>query len=580
MDGRSAATHCSHLLLAMLVLCLLLAQPWALVAGRYGAPRLGLHPLSRQSAPAAAFDTPLVTERLLVGGASVKGMPDIDGDRVVYHQQDGSIYSVYAVSTGSGSPVPLSSPAKANQMRPRVSGSSVVWSDSRLASPKPALFGYIEGADPPVSQLATRKLSISSPVAIHGTFVAYQDCTAKPYKIRLRELQSGQEIVVAASSYNQDFPSLGDDLIAFQQAIDATSTTDYRVRLFSFALVGGELTTNHLVDPVASDPGSSLTNPQVIGNPADWTLVWQESEGPSPGIYGQRSGGSRFSIATGGEDQSNPAISGQTVVWQERGSTTGYDIRGYDLSRQLGFDVCAAAGDQTNPRVRGDGVVWADNRTGHSEIYLGMVQWVSPTSTPTATTASTDTPTSTPTPSPSATLAPTDTAIPSATSTEVPTTPAVPTATSTATDTPTATLAPTDTPESTDTPEPTVTPTPTATETAASTATSTATETVVPTDTATATATSSATPTETPTPTATATVIPTATSTLVPTSTPAQTSTTVPTSTATSTPVPTPTATITPTELPTVTATPTMTATGTPIPTASPTASATPQPTT
>jgi len=179
LDRRSAASHCPFLLLAMLTLYLLLSQPGTLVAGQYGASLYALHSASRQSAPSASVDTPMVTESLLVGGDSLKGTPDIDGDTVVYHQQVGSIYSAYAASIGSGSPVPLSSPALANQLRPRVSGSSVVWTDWRLSTPKPTLFGYVAGADPPVSQLATVKLSGTSPAAIHGGFVAYQDYTSQ-----------------------------------------------------------------------------------------------------------------------------------------------------------------------------------------------------------------------------------------------------------------------------------------------------------------------------------------------------------------------------------------------------------------
>ncbi len=584
------------------------------MAGQYGASLYALHSASRQSAPSASVDTPMVTESLLVGGDSLKGTPDIDGDTVVYHQQVGSIYSAYAASIGSGSPVPLSSPALANQLRPRVSGSSVVWTDWRLSTPKPTLFGYVAGADPPVSQLATVKLSGTSPAAIHGGFVAYQDYTSKPYKIRLRELQSGQEIIVSSSSYNQDFPSLADGLIAFQQATDGNNTT-HRVKLFSFSTAGGELKAESLADPVASAPSSSLMKPQVSGSAADWTLVWQESTGPAPGIYGQRSGGSRFAIATGGVDQINPAVSGQMVVWQERRSTANYDIYGYDISRQREFEICVADGDQTEPRVSGNRIVWMHSRAGFADIYLGTVQWVSPTSTatPSPTTMPTDTPTSTPTetataiPTPTETVTPlptpTETATPSPTPTEVPTPTAVPTATATPTSIPTDTPTPTLTP--TDTPVPTATHTPTATETAMPTATSTATASATPVPTPTSTHTAIPTPTSSPILTATPTLVPTSTPTQTPTAvwTPSATpsATWTPTATSTATMVATATSTFTPTLIPThtpmptitstptptvtttatytVTATATPTTTGTPSPIPSPTASATPQPT-
>jgi beta propeller repeat protein len=72
---------------------------------------------------------------------------------------------------------------------------------------------------------------------------------------------------------------------------------------------------------------------------------------------------------------SDPAISGDTVVWTESGTpVTGTDIRGADidpvtLAPGAPFTVCAARGKQTQPSIDGDIVAWKDRRNGNWDVY-------------------------------------------------------------------------------------------------------------------------------------------------------------------------------------------------------------------
>lgn len=478
-----------------------------------------LLPASSPDRLRAASIYPAVNESPLVVNANTKGRPDIYEGVVVYQEVpmvDGmpsGPYQVYAVRIGSGLPWAISPGSTANQQNPRTFGPDVVWIDRRSPS---GIYRYTDVDDPASAAvtLLVDRAYLSSVPAVHGGFVAYQDRLELPGAVRLRDLASGQDARVdpASPAGMQSSPSLADGLVAFQQA---ASDGTFHVRLFAFSLLGDQLQFTEVLNTANLAPSSSQTRPQLFGDRDDWVLVWEDNRGGALDVYGYRKGGSEFPIAVAAGEQSEPAIHGDLVVWQDSRAGTGYDIYGYSLSRGVEFPICTAGGDQTNPRVYGDRVVWSDRRGSAWDIFTASVQWAQNTSTPT----STATPTATETPTPTLTVTPTST--PTATQTPEPTYTWTPSPTETST--PTATSIPA--------PSPTATFTATATATPTATFTATPTDTATPTWTATATATGTPTPTDTPTPTAT--VAPSDTPTPTPTETPSGT----PTATATSTPV-------------------------------------------
>ena len=67
-----------------------------------------------------------------------------------------------------------------------------------------------------------------------------------------------------------------------------------------------------------------------------------------------------------------PAISGRTVVWEywSESGENKYSVWSYDLDTGVQAKVDPAAGNQQNPSIAGDRVVWQDDRSGHSEIWM------------------------------------------------------------------------------------------------------------------------------------------------------------------------------------------------------------------
>jgi beta propeller repeat protein len=70
-----------------------------------------------------------------------------------------------------------------------------------------------------------------------------------------------------------------------------------------------------------------------------------------------------FPIATGAFNESDPAISGDIVVWNDNRNGES-DIYGYDLATAETFPVCVADGTQVLPSVSGNIIVWQDHRNG------------------------------------------------------------------------------------------------------------------------------------------------------------------------------------------------------------------------
>ncbi|MGI5834856.1 MAG: hypothetical protein ACOX87_00005, partial [Chloroflexota bacterium] len=459
MGRRSAAFFHSPLLLLTglsLLLCVFSERP---EAGSSLTP-LQIASAIFQTPPVAhAAGLPEIVESALVSNGYLKGGADIYQDLVVYHEQGASgDFAVYAVDLNSRVPWALSPGQTENQMMPRVHGSDVVWIDWRVPSSiKPTLFRYTGGSDPEVAQVTNCKVP-NAPAAVYSTFIAYQDrSTPAPYRIRLKELQSGQEILLGAQSPlgNQGFPSLADGVIAFHESTDINSTFTH-VRVFSFFMEAGQLKAKELFNTGKFAGTTSQVNPQITGDVDNWTLVWHEIQSPDAGIWGYRSGGSQFPICIAPGDKGAPAIHGDLVAWQDKRSGSSYDIYGYDIARQVEFPICTATGDQSEPRIHGDRIVWLDKRSGVWDIYTATIGWPQPTAT--ATPEPTSTATALPTSTPTCTATATSTNTPSATPTSTPT--------FTATATLTATASPTQTPTLTATASPTQTPTATATATA------------------------------------------------------------------------------------------------------------------
>ena len=75
-----------------------------------------------------------------------------------------------------------------------------------------------------------------------------------------------------------------------------------------------------------------------------------------------------YLITHGTDDQKNPDIDGNLVVWQDD-RNGDWDIYMRDLETGATMAICTESGNQENPRIDGHMIVWQDFRNGNWDIY-------------------------------------------------------------------------------------------------------------------------------------------------------------------------------------------------------------------
>ena len=111
------------------------------------------------------------------------------------------------------------------------------------------------------------------------------------------------------------------------------------------------------------DPGNQA-NPAIYGD----TVVWEDDRNGNWDIYAYTiSSQTVVQITSDVSNQMEPAVQGDAIVWMdERNGNT--DIFLYDLSQKQEFQVTTDEANQTHPALYGDVVVWQDYRNGNWDI--------------------------------------------------------------------------------------------------------------------------------------------------------------------------------------------------------------------
>jgi TolB protein len=120
--------------------------------------------------------------------------------------------------------------------------------------------------------------------------------------------------------------------------------------------------------PICSNPNDQ-SNPAINGN----IVVWQDNRNGSYDIYRNNPADLNdldgLPVCTADRDQKNPVTNGSVIVWQDtRNSASGYtDIYGFDLTTNTEFPVRVDTNIyQENPAISGRRIVWQDERNGSS----------------------------------------------------------------------------------------------------------------------------------------------------------------------------------------------------------------------
>ena len=113
-------------------------------------------------------------------------------------------------------------------------------------------------------------------------------------------------------------------------------------------------------------------------NPAIWgnTVVWQDDFFGDWDVYvadiSDPNDPVEFAVTDNESSQTNPDIDGNIVVWQDF-RNNNWDIFGYNLTTHREFQITDDPHDQINPAVSGKIVVWQDSGSGYSQIYAAFL---------------------------------------------------------------------------------------------------------------------------------------------------------------------------------------------------------------
>jgi len=123
---------------------------------------------------------------------------------------------------------------------------------------------------------------------------------------------------------------------------------------------------------VTTDPAVQF-NPAISGN----TIVWEDyRDSPTtPEIWSYDFGTNvQKRLSPASQRAERPAISGRWVVWQGQHEGDGISyIYAYGLDHGNQFRVAPSNANQAYPAIDGPDVVWQDYRNGHWDVYYSRL---------------------------------------------------------------------------------------------------------------------------------------------------------------------------------------------------------------
>jgi|CXWL01.1.fsa_nt_gi beta propeller repeat protein len=235
--------------------------------------------------------------------------------------------------------------------------------------------------------------------AIYGTKVAWSEKIDNYWQVILFDLTNNSRRQLTSGPSDHVYPSISNDSVIWWQGepgganrvagvnyitnqelvFPATQVTRPRIGDPGVVWVG-EIDLSSLLSPVVYfDPATQQSKILSQTNGGNWPsisgsiAVWRDMRNGNGDIYGyDLTSGQEFPIVVMHEDQDNPDISSEIVVWQDNRaskSLTNYDLYGYDLRSQYEFVISARGGNEVYPKVSGNIVVWMDYVGSYVDVY-------------------------------------------------------------------------------------------------------------------------------------------------------------------------------------------------------------------
>ena len=301
-----------------------------------------------------------VTEFPICTADSGDYQPAISGNTVVWEYYRTGESGVYGYDLSTHSQFAIHTVATVSPFYyPEISGNTVVWYEKRNGNTD--IYGY-DLSTHREFRITTNAATQWDP-AISDDTVVWMDYRNGLGDIYGYNLSTHSEFPVCTASGHQWLPAISGDTVVWHDDREG-----------NIHIYGYDLST-HSEFPIYSGGGGS--DPAISGN----TVVWAQWD---QNIYGyDLSTHSTFPICTHAGTQWKPAISDNIVVWEDL-RNLNWDIYGYDLSTHTEFPICTNTADQHLPAISGNTVVWEDYRNGVADIYGATIDYGTPLPPPPA----------------------------------------------------------------------------------------------------------------------------------------------------------------------------------------------------
>jgi TolB protein len=301
--------------------------------------------------------------------------PSISGGNIVWAEWGNGSYDIFMWNPVNGEMAICTDPR--NQMNPSISGDKIVWSDCRNVSSSTPDNIDIYMWDPVNGERAICTYTgWQDNPAISGDNIVWQDKRNGNWDIYMWDPVNGERAICTDPAI-QSHPAISGDKIVWDD--DRNGNPD----IYMWDPVDGERA-------VCTDPAIQIS-PAISGD----TVVWQDYRNgyfdiddewiDNSDIYMWDPLNGERAVCTGSNDQQNPAISGNKIVWED------YRNGHYDREEERFVNsdiymwdpifeeraVCLNSREQWGTKIFGDKIVWMDNRIEYWDIYMAGIPGVS-----------------------------------------------------------------------------------------------------------------------------------------------------------------------------------------------------------
>lgn len=325
------------------------------------------------------YDLSTKTEFVICQNGADQWHPDISGDIVIWMDARNGNWDIYGFELSSRTEFPICTNSGA-QWNPTVGSGKVVWEDWRSGNPDIYMFNLVSSVESSLCILTSQQKYPE----ISGDTIVWMDNRNGNWDIYGYTLgfNPGEKIYMVGSG-DQVYPEIAGNIIVWQDTRNGNDDI-YAGDLSVPVIFPVCLESTGQLYPVVGDgviawQDSRSGNNDILAFAADQREMLIRMDASEPDVSGNKvvylkNGGiygwdldlnSEFTVTTGQfSGQSNPAIGGHIVAWEDGSPPWNFKLYAYNLDTQTEFIAAGMNYTHTEPDVSNDGalIVWESNR--------------------------------------------------------------------------------------------------------------------------------------------------------------------------------------------------------------------------